>query len=134
VKIRVYYEDTDVGGVVYHANYLKFCERARSDAFFNKGILPYNEKRHFFIKDLHAKYIKSAKLGDLLDVTSELIEIRTASFKLRQKVFLNGKKLFKMDITIVQVDQSSKVKKFSDEEKEFLKELFREDFLRSEAL
>jgi acyl-CoA thioester hydrolase len=44
MKIRVYYEDTDTGGVVYHSNYLNFCERARSDAFFEKGMTPVLEE------------------------------------------------------------------------------------------
>ncbi|MFW6307555.1 MAG: acyl-CoA thioesterase, partial [Campylobacterales bacterium] len=43
MKVRVYYEDTDIGGVVYHANYLKFCERARSQLFFEKNIIPQDE-------------------------------------------------------------------------------------------
>ena len=40
MKIRVYYEDTDAGGIVYHTNYIKFCERARSEVFFQRGIIP----------------------------------------------------------------------------------------------
>jgi len=40
MKIRVYYEDTDAGGIVYHANYIKYCERARSEHFFARGVMP----------------------------------------------------------------------------------------------
>ncbi|NPA65865.1 MAG: YbgC/FadM family acyl-CoA thioesterase [Epsilonproteobacteria bacterium] len=127
MQIRVYYEDTDLGGVVYHANYLKFCERARSEAFFKRDLLPHNEQGHFFIKDLYANYLKSAKLGDLLEVTSTLIEIKSASFKLHQEVLKEGVKLFEMDITIVHVNAQSNIKKFSKEQKEFLCELFKEN-------
>ncbi len=126
MKIRVYYEDTDVGGVVYHANYLKFCERARSEAFFQKGLLPHNEQGHFFVKDLYAKFIKSAKLGDILEVTSKLIEMRAASFKLHQEVLLDRKKLFEADITIVHVDHNAQIKKLSEQQKGFLLKLFNE--------
>ena len=73
MKIRVYYEDTDAGGIVYYSNYLNFCERARSDAFFNRGLTPVLESGHFVVKKLTADYSLSAKLGDLLEVHTELV-------------------------------------------------------------
>ncbi|MGE4457522.1 MAG: hotdog domain-containing protein, partial [Arcobacteraceae bacterium] len=50
MQIRVYYEDTDTGGVVYHSNYLNFCERARSEAFFRLGMSPELSSGHFVAK------------------------------------------------------------------------------------
>ena len=85
MRLRVYYEDTDTGGVVYHSNYLNFCERARSDVFFNQKLTPILASGHFVAKNLEANYIASAKLGDELEVTSELIELKAASFKLDRK-------------------------------------------------
>jgi len=82
MKIRVYYEDTDVGGVVYHANYLNFCERARSDAFFQKDLMPILDNGHFVARRVVADYLSSAKLGDLLDVKTKLLEMKAASFVL----------------------------------------------------
>ncbi len=124
MKIRVYYEDTDVGGVVYHANYLKFCERARSEIFFERDLMPYSEDGHFFIKSLQAKYIQSAKLGELLDVKTRLEKVSVASFVVHQEVWRDESKLFSMDITIVYVDGNGKVKRFDDREKALIEELF----------
>ena len=112
MQLRVYYEDTDVGGVVFYANYLKFCERARSEAFFEKGLSPVLENGHFVVKDLNASYLSSAKLGDLLHVKSFLVEVKKLSFKLHQEVYRGDEKIFEMDITLVFIDFSGKVKRF----------------------
>lgn len=111
MKIRVYYEDTDIGGVVYHANYLKFCERARSEAFFERGLSPVMQNGHFVVKNLTASYNSSAKLGEILEVKSHLVGLRHVSFKLRQEVFRGDEKLFEMDLTLAFVDFEGKVKK-----------------------
>lgn len=95
MQVRVYYEDTDVGGVVYYANYLKFCERARSDLFFKKGLSPHNENEFFVVKRVEADYIKSAAFGDMLEVTCKLIEKKAASVVMYQEVLRDGELLFK---------------------------------------
>ena len=94
MKVRVYYEDTDVGGVVYYANYLKFCERARSDLFFQKNMSPHNGDEFFVVKHVEANYIKSAVFADELDVTCELIQKKAASIVVYQEVLKNGELLF----------------------------------------
>ncbi len=99
--IRVYYEDTDIGGFVYYANYLKYCERARSELFFENGLVPITQEFHFVVKSLSANYIKPAKFGDMLDVTTEAIEIKNASMKLLQKIFREGVLIFEMRVDIV---------------------------------
>jgi acyl-CoA thioester hydrolase len=95
VQIRVYYEDTDCGNVVYYANYLKFCERARSELFFQKGLSPHNDDEFFVVKSVQADYVKSAVFGDLLDITTKLIEKKAASIVMYQEVFRNDELLFK---------------------------------------
>ncbi len=60
---RVYYEDTDSEGVVYHANYLKYCERARSEFFFKKNVLPENEEGVFVIRSIKADFLPLQALG-----------------------------------------------------------------------
>ena len=124
MKIRVYYEDTDIGGVVYYANYLKFCERVRSELFFEREMMPYSEEGHFFVKDLCATYHGSAHFGDLLDVTVELKALKAASFVLHQEVKRGDEKLFSMDITLVHVSKEQKVKKFSKAERGLIEEIF----------
>ena len=104
MKIRIYYEDTDVGGVVYHANYLKFCERARSEAFFQKGKSPVTDDGHFLVKNMNLNFIEPAKLGDLSEVQSKLIEFKGASFLLEQSIFKDKKEIFQASMTIVFID------------------------------
>ncbi|MBN2870625.1 MAG: YbgC/FadM family acyl-CoA thioesterase [Campylobacterales bacterium] len=118
MTIRVYYEDTDVGGVVYHSNYLNFCERARSHLFFDVGRSPILEGGHFVAKHIEADYLKSAKLGDLLEVKTSLVEMKKASFTLLQQVFRDAELLFEMTIVLVYIDFSGKMTKIPDEEKD----------------
>lgn len=124
MKIRVYYEDTDVGGVVFYANYLKFCERARSEAFFERGLSPVMQNGHFVVKELTASYNSSAKLGDILHVKTSLVELKKVSFKLHQEVYREEEKLFEMDITLAFVDFNGKIKKLEPQYIEVLNLLF----------
>ena len=95
MKLRVYYEDTDCGGVVYYANYLKFCERARSELFFQKGLSPHNNDEFFVVKNVNADYIKSAVFGFLIEVNTKLIEKKSASIVMYQEILRDGELLFK---------------------------------------
>jgi len=124
LNLRVYYEDTDTGGVVYHSNYLNFCERARSDAFFEKGITPVLTNGHFVARKLVAEYLLSAKLGDILEIKSELLEMKAASFVLKQTVYRDEKKLFIMEITLVYITFEGKPQKLDAQTKELLLSLF----------
>ena len=124
MKIRVYYEDTDTGGVVYHSNYLNFCERARSEAFFSRGMNPVLENGHFVARRVEADFYMSAKLGDLLDIETELLEMKAASFTLKQKVFREDSLLFELKIILVYIDFSGKVKRLDKETKEMILSLF----------
>lgn len=124
MKIRVYYEDTDIGGVVYHSNYLNYCERSRSEAFFRKGINPILENGHFVARKIEADYFSSARLGDELDVSVELIEMRTESFKLLQTIFLKDKKIFELKITLAYINFQGKPQKLDKNTKELILSLF----------
>jgi acyl-CoA thioester hydrolase len=124
VKIRVYYEDTDTGGVVYHSNYLNFCERARSEAFFSQGLTPVLQNGHFVAKRVEADYISSAKLGDELDVLTELLEIRAASFVLLQSIFKGKKKIFELKITLAYITFEGRPQKIVSDVKELIESLF----------
>ena len=124
MKIRVYYEDTDTGGVVYHSNYLNFCERARSDTFFKKGMTPVLESGHFVARRVVADYFWSAKLGDLLEVKSELLKMKAASFLLRQSIYKDEKKLFELEITLAYISFEGKPQKIDAQTRELLLSLF----------
>ena len=92
--VRVYYEDTDLTGIVYHANYLRWCERARSDLLRLLGI----DQRaaveagdgHYAVAELHIRYLAPARLDDALVIASEATELRSASVRLRQRVLRAG--------------------------------------------
>jgi acyl-CoA thioester hydrolase len=123
MRIRVYYEDTDVGGVVYHSNYLNFCERARSELFFDVGRSPILDGGHFVAKHIEADYLKSAKFGDVIEVKTILIELKNASFSLLQQVFRGAEKLFEMKIVLVYLNFEGVMSKIPNGEKEFLSSL-----------
>jgi len=126
VKIRVYYEDTDTGGVVYHSNYLNFCERARSEAFFSKGMSPVLQNGHFVARRVEADFIKSAKLGDELHIETKLLEMRAASFKLLQSLFKDNEKIFELTITLAYINFEGKPQKITKDVEELVRSLFME--------
>ena len=124
MKIRVYYEDTDTGGVVYHSNYLNFCERARSEVFFDRDITPVLESGHFVARRVIGDYFASAKLGDLLEIKSELVKMKAASFILKQAIFKDEVKIFELEIVLAYIDFEGKPKKIEALTKELLLSLF----------
>jgi len=124
MQIRVYYEDTDTGGVVYHSNYLNFCERARSEAFFKLGMTPELESGHFVARRLVVDYLAVAKLGDELEVKSELLEMKAASFTLLQTIYKDKKKIFEMKITLAYITFEGKVQRLDSKNKELIVSLF----------
>ena len=124
MKIRVYYEDTDTGGVVYHSNYINFCERARSEAFFKKGLSPALDSGHFVARKLEADYLKSAKLGDELEITTEFLDMKAASFRLLQKIYRDEKVIFTLNITLVYITLEGKPQKITQDVKELILSLF----------
>ncbi len=111
MKIRVYYEDTDAGGIVYHSKYINFCERARSELLFQNGLSPKNGNSFFVVRDLNAKFYKSATLGEMLEVTTKIDKINKVSMELIQEIY-NEKEilLFRMNIKLVYVKNSKPYK------------------------
>lgn len=100
MKIRVYYEDTDIGGVVYYANYFKFIERARSELFFSSGMSPADGDEHFVVARVEADFIRSARFGDLLSVETRVVELKNASVILNQTVLKDTKRLFEATVRL----------------------------------
>jgi acyl-CoA thioester hydrolase len=100
---RVYFEDTDLSGVVYHANYLRFMERARSDMLRVAGID--QRAAHeagegvYAVADLAIRYHAPARLDDALIVVSRLMQVRAASVVIQQRVMRGGQKLASAEVT-----------------------------------
>ncbi|WP_295638897.1 YbgC/FadM family acyl-CoA thioesterase [Novosphingobium sp.] len=95
--VRVYFEDTDLSGVVYHANYLRWFERARSDMLRLLGIdqRAANDAGEgaYAVTDLSIRYLRPAKLDDAVVITSEAVEVTAATCRLRQTAWLGSVKL-----------------------------------------
>ena len=104
-SLRVYYEDTDMAGVVYYANYLKFIERARSEWVRAIGIDQARLKAEtgvvFAVRHLSADYIAPAKFDDDLLVTTQPIQVQGARLVLDQRVLRGGQPLFEARVTLV---------------------------------
>jgi len=104
MKIKVYYEDTDAGGVMYHASHIRFMERARTDFLYAEGldIAAYQARGQYFVVshvDIH--YRAPVHLGEVLDVTAEIGEVRRASVTVHQTIMRDGVLVAEADITIV---------------------------------
>ena len=110
--IRVYFEDTDAGGVVYHASYLRFAERARTEAMRDAG-LPHSamQDRHgllFVVRRIEIDYLRPARLDALLTVETSTLAIGGASVTLRQAMFDEaGATVVEMKVLLVCIAQDS---------------------------
>ncbi len=106
MKIRVYYEDTDAGGIVYHTNYIKYCERARSEIFFKQDQIPsLSQNSGFVVRDIKASFLATSALGDMLEVTTNIMNIKNSSILLLQEIWKKNIKIFSMEILLVYVDK-----------------------------
>ena len=105
IAIRVYYEDTDLAGIVYYANYLKFIERARSEWVRALGIdqaqMHAQGAGVFVVRRVVADYRAPARFDDVLDVTTEHLSHSGARLEMRQCVLRAGKLLFEAQVTLV---------------------------------
>ena len=103
MKIRVYFEDTDIGGIVYHSKYINFCERARSEMLFQKGLTPYEKDSNsgYIVKNINCDFLQMATLGDILEVKSKILSKSRVSFVLEQNIYKQEELIFTMQITLV---------------------------------
>jgi acyl-CoA thioester hydrolase len=108
ISARVYYEDTDAAGVVYYANYLRFCERARTEwlrelGFEQHGMLK-ELRTAFVVRSVQADYLAPARLDDALSIVTRVANIGRASLVFAQSVLRGEELLFDSRITIACVD------------------------------
>tara|TARA_B100000941_G_scaffold194103_1_gene140545 strand:+ start:70 stop:465 length:396 start_codon:yes stop_codon:yes gene_type:complete len=109
---KIYYEDTDAGGVVYYANYLKFLERARSEAIYslglsNKEILE-KEGVIIIVKTCNIEYKKPAKFEDEIEIISNIKEVKNSSFKMHQVIKKKFDIISEADVVLVTVNKKGK--------------------------
>ena len=109
IPVRVYYQDTDAGGVVFHAQYLAFMERARTELLNEAGIdIARFAERHgllFMVHELTVKYHQPALLNDMLSVSAEVVKWSPASLVFGQRVERSGALLVEADVTVALVDR-----------------------------
>ena len=117
--LKIYYEDTDSGGVVYYANYLKFIERARTEMINELGFtlttLLKNYDRLFLVKKIECDYIETCKLEDRLNVQSRVLVLKNASFELEQNLLKENKIIFRSKILMVCVNSQGAPSKIPNE-------------------
>jgi len=118
-KLKIYYEDTDSGGVVYYANYLKFLERARTEALFSIGFSNRKIKEQFnsliIVKSCNIEYKKSAYLEDELTVRSFVKSITKTSFFMNQIITKKEEPIVEAQIHLVFVNREGKPIRIPDE-------------------
>ena len=104
IPVRIYYEDTDVGGVVYYANYLRFIERARTEwlraAGFELDAIQRDLKAVFVVRRVEADYLAPALLGNLISVTAEPTEVGASRLIIRQRILRDDELLFAAIVTL----------------------------------
>lgn len=109
VPVRVYYQDTDAGGVVFHAQYLAFMERARSELLNARGVdlASFADARRllFLVYEIRARYHAPARLNDLLLVSAEVVKMGRASLVFRHRVERQGALLVEADVALALVDR-----------------------------
>jgi len=116
--VKVYYEDTDAGGVVYYANYLKYLERARSEALSSIGLSNLQIKEKFgaliIVKSCNIEYKKSARLEDELKIRSFIKSITKTSFFMNQFITKNEDTIVESQVHLVFVNEKGKPVKVPD--------------------
>lgn len=122
LPVRVYFEDTDAGGIVYHASYVRYCERGRTDflrllgsearAMFDGSDA--REPAIFVVRRMNMDFIRPGLMDDLLRVETRVKEVGGASITLGQTILRDEKRLFEADVTIVLISKSGKPLRLSD--------------------
>ena len=120
MEFRIYYEDTDAGGVVYHANYLRYFERGRTEYLRERGlsVADLAERGHIFpVVHLEIDYRAPAVLDDLVRVETEVLDMRKTSFTLGQQVVraVDGRVLAAGRVTLVCTSSAMKARRLPDE-------------------
>ncbi len=117
IKVKIYYEDTDAGGVVYYANYLRYMERARTEFLNEYGInvSEYHKRGNFFVvTHVDIRYKKPARLGEIIEVTTSVEEMRNASMTIKNKIMREGSLLVEAVLTFACIDADGRPKRLPE--------------------
>jgi acyl-CoA thioester hydrolase len=115
IKLRVYYEDTDAGGIVYHANYLKFAERARTEMMRELGTshseMTRTEGLSFAVARCEVEYLKSARLDDLLEVRTRIVEVGGATLDALQVIRRSEDEVARLKVRLACLNRDGRAKR-----------------------
>ena len=119
-EVRVYYEDTDFTGIVYHANYLKFAERGRTNFLRLIGInhsdlINSEDPRYFVVYSMETKFLGTSTIDNILEVRSIFKGIKGPRLKIDQDIFKDEEKIFSAKIEFAILDNKGKPRRFSEE-------------------
>ncbi len=124
-KFRVYYEDTDASGRVYHANYLKYLERGRSNLIYQSN---YNHQELlkkfniiFVVKNLNINYLRPAFFEDILEVQTSINQLSRVKLNFNQKIFRNTELIVDAEVIVIPVNIEGKIIRLNEELFSFLK-------------
>ncbi|MCM8759091.1 MAG: acyl-CoA thioesterase [Candidatus Omnitrophica bacterium] len=124
VKKKIYYHDTDAGGVVYYSNYLKFFEEGRTEYFEEKGLFTEELLKKgiaFVVAKAEIEYKRPVRYKDIIDVETQILEIGNTSITFEQKVMKDGVLCCQAKITIVCVNENLKPVRIPDDIKNVLR-------------
>ena len=111
-KFKIYYEDTDLGGVVYYANYLKYLERARSEAIYPVGLTNTKLQKDYgtliIVKSCNIEYKKPARFEDELEIISSVLTKTKTSFSMKQIIKKDEETISEADVQLVTVNKEGK--------------------------
>jgi len=126
-KFNIYYEDTDASGRVYHANYLKFLERSRTDLIYQTNYTHEELLKKFdlifVVKECSISFKKPAFFEDLIKVTSEIDQLTRVKIKFNQKIYRESDLLVQASVLVIPVNSSGKISKLPNELYFFLEKL-----------
>ena len=123
-KVKIYYEDTDSGGVVYYANYLKYLERARSEAIYSLGLTNTKLQKDYgtliIVKSCNIEYKKPARFEDELEIISSVLTKTKTSFTMKQIIKKDEETISEADVKLVTVNKKGKPVKIPEILEKFL--------------
>ena len=126
LPVRVYFEDTDFSGLVYHGSYVRWCERGRSDFLRlvgndHRALMDGDAGREpsaFVVRRMNLEFLRPARIDEILEVTTRVKELGAATLTLDQRISRDGQELFQAEVTVVLVSTSGKVLRLSKELRE----------------
>jgi acyl-CoA thioester hydrolase len=118
LNIKIYYEDTDAGGVVYYANYLRYMERARTEFLLDHGIdvADYHRKGYLFaVVHVDISYKRPAKLGDIITITTEIENMTNVTLLIKHRGLRNSEVLVEANVKLACIDPNGKPQKIPED-------------------